>query len=687
MVVRSYAAPPTPWSRTLAEPTIHETAYVHSFSNLIGDVRIGANVMIAPGTSIRADEGTPFRIGNGANVQDGVVIHGLEQGRVVGDDQQSYSVWIGDQTSITHMTLIHGPAYIGDSCFIGFRSTIFNARIGHGSIVMMHALVQDVEIPPGKYVPSGAVITTQQQADRLPNVQESDRQFAAHLARTNDALRSGYHTADSYSAASHATEPVARIAPIRDEINKSSTPGWSEMNTQSYSQASASLDANIVNHVRQLLAQGYRIGSEHADERRFQTSSWKSCAPIQATQESGVLSELAACLQDHSGEYVRLIGIDPKVKKRVLEAIIQRPDGKPVSGGNGAGRASSYATAPAAAYRPTSHATNGQAGGLNADVVEQIRRLLAQGARIGMEHADDRHFQTSSWTSCSPIQSTREADVMAGLTACMAEHSGEYVRLIGIDPKAKRRLVEMIIQRPQGKTGASAGNGGAGATYASAPAAYGGSATGLGQAVAQQVDQLLAQGCQIGVEYADERRFKTSSWQSGSAIQARRAGEAIAALESFVAEHGGDYVRIVGIDTKAKRRVAEIIVHRPGAKPDVSATGGSYATASTSSSAPSGGYSGGNAPGGNVASGVAEQVRQLLAQNCRISIEYADERRFKTSSWQTGSSVPASREAEAVAAIAAFLSQHATDYVRLIGTDPKAKRRVVEAIIQKPIKK
>jgi carbon dioxide concentrating mechanism protein CcmM len=158
MVVRSTAAPPTPWSRNLAEPDIHETAFVHKFSNLIGDVRIGANVIVAPGTTIRADEGTPFYLGENTNVQDGVVIHGLEQGRVVGDDQDKYSVWIGKNACITHMALIHGPAYVGDNSFIGFRSTVFNARVGAGCIVMMHALIQDVEIPPGKYIPSGAII-------------------------------------------------------------------------------------------------------------------------------------------------------------------------------------------------------------------------------------------------------------------------------------------------------------------------------------------------------------------------------------------------------------------------------------------------------------------------------------------------------------------------------------------------
>jgi len=42
MAVRNVAAPPTPWSKNLAEPKIHDTAFVHSFSNIIGDVHIGS---------------------------------------------------------------------------------------------------------------------------------------------------------------------------------------------------------------------------------------------------------------------------------------------------------------------------------------------------------------------------------------------------------------------------------------------------------------------------------------------------------------------------------------------------------------------------------------------------------------------------------------------------------------------
>ena len=85
---------------------------------------------------------------------------------------------------------------------------------------------------------------------------------------------------------------------------------------------------------------------------------------------------------------------------------------------------------------------------MNKDTLEQIRQLLAQGYKIGTEHADKRRFRTGSWQTCSPIESTRVSEVIDGLEGCMSEHSGEYVRLIGIDPKAKRRVLETIIQQP-----------------------------------------------------------------------------------------------------------------------------------------------------------------------------------------------------------------------------------------------
>ncbi|MBD2090345.1 ribulose bisphosphate carboxylase small subunit [Microcoleus sp. FACHB-1515] len=555
MLARSYAASPTATATSLAQPRIHETAHVHSFSNIVGDVYIGANVRVAPGTSIRADEGTPFHVGEGSNVHDGVIIHGLEHGRVIGDDQQQYSVWIGKNTSITHLSLIYGPAYVGNDCFIGFRSTIFNARIGQGCIVMMHVLIQDVEIPPGKYVPSGSVITTQQQADRLPDVQSTDVEFATHVVEVNDAPRD---------------EPT-RIATIRGELEQAYAAKQTDSSFDSNHYQGQGNMASVVDQVRHLLAQGYRIGTEHADSRRFQTSSWQTCSPIQATRESDVMSELNRCLAEHSGEYVRMFGIDPQAKRRVSEMIVQRPGDKVPALSTSGSTSASYSSS---SYAP-SPAPSSNSGGGNASVGEQVSSLVRQGYRIGVEYADARRFQTSSWKSCPPAQSSRESDIIAAVEACMAEHQGEYVRIFGIDTQSKRRISETIVQRPGDQSARSttstyvptAYSSSNGSSYSQTPSSYSqpshsGSSSLSGEAI-DQVRSLVRQGLRIGMEHADKRRFQTSSWTSCRPIDSNRESDVIAALEACIAEHPREYVRIFGIDTQSKRRVGEAIVQRP----------------------------------------------------------------------------------------------------------------------------
>ena len=96
------------------------------------------------------------------------------------------------------------------------------------------------------------------------------------------------------------------------------------------------------------------------------------------------------------------------------------------------------------------HASLGFAGNgsLSAETIQEVRSLLSAGYKIGTEHASKRRFRTKSWQTCAPVDSTRESDVIASLEACLQEHSGEYVRMIGIDSDAKRRVSETIIQRP-----------------------------------------------------------------------------------------------------------------------------------------------------------------------------------------------------------------------------------------------
>ncbi len=640
-------APPTPWSKDLAEPRIDPSAYVHSFSNLIGDVYVGPNVLIAPGTSIRADEGSPFYIGEGTNIQDGVVIHGLKQGRFLGDDQREYSVWIGKETCITHMALIHGPAYVGNYCFIGFRSTIFNAKIGDGCIVMMHALIQDVEIPPGKYVPSGAVITNQQQADRLPDVQSSDKEFASHVVEINEALRAGYLCAAN----------VACINPIKEQLENQQSKG------------NMSLNGDIRDQVRNLLAQGSKLGIEYADERRFKTKSWLSGSSLQGQREDQVMQELQSILKEHEGEYVRLIGIDPQQKRRVLELIIQRP-----------GETVSYQAPSPSNYTTGTNSANK----VNNDFSAQIQSFLQQGCQLSLEHADKRRFKTKSWLTVGTLTSNTPSQVNQEIQANLQSYPGEYVRLVAVDPQAKRRVAEIIIQRPEGSlsitTTSSNSQPSSQPSYASTSQS---SSSSLDAETINQVRNLLAQGCKIGTEHADKRRFKSQSWHSCAPIEATREADVIAALEACLQEHQGEYVRLIGIDTQQKRRVFESIIQRPeGNNSKPVAQNPSNPTTNNNYSNSNGK---GNASNSSLLnSEILAQLRNLISQGYTIGTEHADKRRFKSQSWHSCAPIEATREADVIAALEACLQEHQGEYVRLIGIDTKQKRRILETIIQRP---
>lgn len=658
MNVPSRLAPPTPWSKNLAEPKIDDGAYIHSLSKIVGDVFIGSSCFIAPGTSIRADVGTPFYIGAGSKIQDGVVIHGLEQGKVRGDNQKDYSVWIGQNTCISHLALVHGPVYIGDNCFIGFRSTVFNARIGKGCVIMMHVLIQDVEIPAGKFVPSGAVITSQQQADRLADVKPEDRAFADHMVNINDRFAASHKVEDSLSS------NTTKIPQSQDQVNNNDYQSVNNM----------SLSSEIINQVRSFLRQGCTIGVEYADIRRFKTKSWMT-ASLQGTSESQVLNELESLLSNYQGQYVRLIAVDPKIKRRLAEIIIQRPDDTP-------GHPAQIKTAKTLANN--NNTTLSQASASNgSNLAYEVRSLLQSGYQIGIEHATTRRYKSKSWVTAPIIEATSEKEALRQLEAYLREFQGEYVRLIGIDAAAKRRVSQVIIQRPDGQVTVNSNTNG-NATYSSNGASAGNSG-GMSQEVITQIRSLLSQGFQIGTEHADKRRFKTKSWQSCSPINSTREADVISALQSCLKDHSGEYVRLIGIDTKAKRRVVESIIQRPDQQIVVSSPSNTVASSNSSSFSNGNGnsqsYSNGNS---SLNQDVVAQVKSLLNQGLKIGTEHADKRRFKTKSWQSCSPSNSQNEREVINFLENCLKEHQGEYVRLVGIDSQAKKRVLEAIIQRP---
>ena len=173
------ANPVTPWNPETTEPIIDPTAYIHPQASVIGDVTIGAHVMVSPMASVRSDEGMPIFVGNETNIQDGVVLHALEtideEGEPVEKNQvevdgKKYAVYVGERVSLAHQSQIHGPAYVGNDTFIGMQALVFKAKIGNNCVLEPTSAAIGVTIPDGRYVPAGTVVTSQDEADRLPEI-------------------------------------------------------------------------------------------------------------------------------------------------------------------------------------------------------------------------------------------------------------------------------------------------------------------------------------------------------------------------------------------------------------------------------------------------------------------------------------------------------------------------------------
>ena len=195
-------------------PKISKTAFVDPFAVVIGDCEIGKLVMVASFAVCRGDEGTPIRIGDYSNMQEGVILHSLEttsHGKNIDDRRYSaqgsllkandtafengFAIYVGDKVSLAHGVQIHGPAYIGNDTFVGMDSLIFNAKVGNKVAIGVSSTITDgVRIPDNKFVPPGSVITLQAQADALPNrVGSSYEMINSGVRHVNQELAKGYN--------------------------------------------------------------------------------------------------------------------------------------------------------------------------------------------------------------------------------------------------------------------------------------------------------------------------------------------------------------------------------------------------------------------------------------------------------------------------------------------------------------
>ncbi|MFB6306358.1 MAG: transferase hexapeptide repeat family protein [Flavobacteriales bacterium] len=106
------------------KPVIDESAYVHPYATVTGNVIIGKNVYIGPAAAIRGDWGE-IVIEDGCNVQENCTIHMFP----------GVTVKLKESAHIGHGAVIHGST-ICENVLVGMNAVIMdNAVIGKNSIV------------------------------------------------------------------------------------------------------------------------------------------------------------------------------------------------------------------------------------------------------------------------------------------------------------------------------------------------------------------------------------------------------------------------------------------------------------------------------------------------------------------------------------------------------------------------
>ncbi|MFX1503141.1 MAG: gamma carbonic anhydrase family protein [Promethearchaeota archaeon] len=124
-------------------PEISPNSYVSPMATLIGDIRINDNVIIWPGSIIRA-ENSPINIGEFTTIFDGVILF---------TRSQKSSINIGRYCIIESGATLLG-CFLEDYVQVKEGSLIYEeASIGEGAIILNQS-----EVPPGLIIPARAVM-------------------------------------------------------------------------------------------------------------------------------------------------------------------------------------------------------------------------------------------------------------------------------------------------------------------------------------------------------------------------------------------------------------------------------------------------------------------------------------------------------------------------------------------------
>jgi carbonic anhydrase/acetyltransferase-like protein (isoleucine patch superfamily) len=162
-------------------PTLEGDNFVAPNAAVMGRVVLRRGATVWWGVTIRGDNDL-IEVGEGANVQDGSVIH----------TDTGYPVRLARDVSIGHTVMLHGCT-VGENTLIGIGAILLNgAVIGRDCLVGAGALV-----PEGKVIPDGSLVIGVPGRVMRPLTAEEierNRRNAAHYVAHGARYRGGLKT-------------------------------------------------------------------------------------------------------------------------------------------------------------------------------------------------------------------------------------------------------------------------------------------------------------------------------------------------------------------------------------------------------------------------------------------------------------------------------------------------------------
>ncbi|MBF2013949.1 MAG: ribulose bisphosphate carboxylase small subunit [Rivularia sp. T60_A2020_040] len=419
-----------------------------------------------------------------------------------------------------------------------------------------------------------------------------------------------YQARISYQAQAQAVK-IPQLPSAHQSGNQSRNPTIKDMQI-----ATTHVGPEILSYMQKILASGNHLSIEYADKDSKGKGDWQRFSNHEIDDMADAIGDLERCLVSHNQDYVRVAGIDYKTKLPVMETIIQNPNEKnsgstfrypPTQHHNELSSDSTFryptttqhqkqlSSDSSFHYPPTQHQKqlssdssfhyppkptqydNEQSSdsSFRYPPTTQHQKQLSSDSTFHYPPTTQHQEELSSDSTFHyPPTTQHQNDSTFHYPATTQHHNDstfhypptptQYENKQSSDSTFRYPPTTTVTPFPAPHTASQSGEN---RTLKDANQYNPGISTAhVELEILEQMREILASGNHIGIEYVDQRRFYTGSWKSFAGHQIEDMADAIATLEACLVEHNNDYVRILGIEPQAKRRLREIMVQRPNGK-------------------------------------------------------------------------------------------------------------------------